>query len=349
MAGPITHDKAKWQAIRGEAAAWVVRTAARPQDAEAPEFQAWLDADLAHEIAFEQEQSTWRRADELAALRAIDPDIATRFQSDAADPPETASQPARRARPSVRPPARSPLVSRRAVLGGGLAAAGLAGVAIWSSTGSKAYATGVGERRTAQLTGNVRVELNTETTLVLHKALGAPALELRAGEALFNLKDAARPGLNVRAGAARMRGPGSTFSVRRDSHRVHLTVVDGVVEFLGEGSAQPVTLRLDQGSMLTLGDEGLQRRRADAKALERSLAWRYGKIALAGEPLGEAAAEFNRYNAKQIVVTDPTIAALSVGGYFEADDVDGFIRGVQQTFPVRAVERGRVVYLVAAS
>ncbi len=44
--------------------------------------------------------------------------------------------------------------------------------------------------------------------------------------------------------------------------------------------------------------------------MTRKLAWRHGQILLAGEPLRDAVAEFNRYNRKQLVIGDESIANL---------------------------------------
>src|SRR3546814_6644836 len=43
-------------------------------------------------------------------------------------------------------------------------------------------------------------------------------------------------------------------------------------------------------------------------------------------PLSEVATEFNRYNRRQIVVTDPAAAAIRIGGTFQASNVDAFAR-----------------------
>ncbi|NLA67403.1 MAG: histidine kinase, partial [Gammaproteobacteria bacterium] len=60
--------------------------------------------------------------------------------------------------------------------------------------------------------------------------------------------------------------------------------------------------------------------------------------------LAEAAAEFNRWNARPILVADEAAAALRIGGSFRWSNAEGFVRLLEQGFPVRAeVHDDRIV------
>jgi transmembrane sensor len=50
--------------------------------------------------------------------------------------------------------------------------------------------------------------------------------------------------------------------------------------------------------------------------------------------LAEAVAEFNRYNRRQMVVDDPRIATLHIGGVFDATDLNSFVEALR-TFGIR--------------
>ena len=69
---------------------------------------------------------------------------------------------------------------------------------------------------------------------------------------------------------------------------------------------------------------------------ERALDWRDGYLAFRNSTLADAAAEFNRYNARKIVMGDPQTAALRVGGNFRWSNTETFVRLLEQGFPVRA-------------
>lgn len=58
-----------------------------------------------------------------------------------------------------------------------------------------------------------------------------------------------------------------------------------------------------------------------------------------GRPLGEVAAEFNRYNRVQLVV-DPSATGVIVDGSFRATNVEDFLRLLRQGFDVKSVQDG---------
>ncbi len=74
--------------------------------------------------------------------------------------------------------------------------------------------------------------------------------------------------------------------------------------------------------------------------IERALSWQSMRLEFVDMPLGDVAAEFNRFNRIHLVVKDEDTAALIVGGNFRADNVDGFVRLLEATFNVRAEPRG---------
>src|SRR3546814_93 len=69
-------------------------------------------------------------------------------------------------------------------------------------------------------------------------------------------------------------------------------------------------------------------------AIDRALAWRNGKVDLAGDRLDSAVAEFNRYNGRQLTVADPAIAGERLDGVFRTDDPEGFAQAVRITLGV---------------
>jgi len=71
------------------------------------------------------------------------------------------------------------------------------------------------------------------------------------------------------------------------------------------------------------------------EAIERILSWRTGQIALDGESLADAAREFNRYNARQILIDDPGLAQARFVGLFRTNDPDSFASAVALTMGAR--------------
>jgi transmembrane sensor len=77
----------------------------------------------------------------------------------------------------------------------------------------------------------------------------------------------------------------------------------------------------------------------------RSLAWRDGQIALEGETLDEAAAQFNRYNARKIVIADPDLAKETLVGQFRVTEPMTFAMAVATTLGATVVEDGDTIRL----
>ena len=81
-----------------------------------------------------------------------------------------------------------------------------------------------------------------------------------------------------------------------------------------------------------------------AVEVERRLAWTTGRIMLEGQTLGEAAAEFNRYNDRKLIVS-PEAAGARVGGVFRTSEVEAFARtaGPSLGLSVRVDDSGDIV------
>ncbi len=326
------------ETVSQAAAAWAVRLSdPRCSDAERDAFARWRAQDHAHEAAFELESATWTRFDRLRALR----------------PAELEPDPDLLAEETPPIPLRQPLLRRAAPRWAAAATValtiGLTGV--WLTNAGPAYATAVGERRVVVLEDGSRVELNTDTRIQVRYARGKRSVRLVRGEALFEVApDRARP-FEVAARDARVRASGTAFSVRLQPTGLQVMVTKGAVD-IEKSPAQsktPTETHLAAGAMGVYGPSGGFSRAVSAKEIDQTLAWRHGEIALDGETLEQAAGEFNRYSHRRLVVADPAIAGLRVGGYFRVDDMDGFVRALKTTFPVKAAQADQdTIYLSGA-
>ncbi len=303
--------------IDEEAAAWALKIGPGelPRDRE---FEAWLQADPRRTGALLRAQ---------AALSFID---RGRALEDFADP--------------VRGPGGPRRPSRRLLLAlsgaGGLIAAGFGAVAVLA--GGKRYSTGIGEILRVPLDDGSTADINTATSLQVSLHGRSRDLVLTQGEAWFQVaKDPQRP-FTVKSGHARVRAVGTAFSLRRWKDRSDLLVTEGVVEAWLQDSRK---ILVKAGSRITLG-EGLALKVIEARAeIERSLAWRNGQIALDGETLAEAAAEFNRYNRRPLVVEDPALARRQFVGLFRTNDPQSFALAVAATSGARLVEDDAAIRL----
>ena len=316
--------------IREEAARWVVRLSDSPGAVERAEFEAWRASSIEHEIAFEREASAWERLDRLSALgppqAKLDPDLLSPASGDGLH--------------------RGALRRWAAVAASLLLVVGAGSAAVLWVAASPAYATGVGERRLVVLSDGSTVELNTDSRMVVRYGRGRRRIQLMRGEAMFHIAPDQRPFL-VQTAAAQLDAKPGDVSVRLTGDGARVTVKAGaVVAETAAPLSAPIRLAsLGPSSEVLIGPQGGKVHAVSTDEMDRTLAWRQGAIALRGQTLAEAVAEFNRYNARKIVVADPVTGAIRVGGYFQTSDVDGFVRAVGKTFPVEASRDadGRIV------
>jgi transmembrane sensor len=113
------------------------------------------------------------------------------------------------------------------------------------------------------------------------------------------------------------------------------------------GDANGQGVLLPAGSVASSESGAVLVKKADVTQIERHLTWRSGTLTFRDTPLADAVAEFNRYNRRQIVIEDPAIAAIEVGGVFRATNLEPFIHLMEEGFPVTVTEEGDRIVLRA--
>jgi len=291
--------------IEDQAALWLARMdGGQWNETLATELDAWLAEDPRHDGAFLQAQAAW------AMLRPDQAEIA-----DEAD--------------------ETPRLSRRRLLGAGgfaIAASLAGGLALWLPR--KTYRTDLGEIRRVPLADGSTAAINTASAVEVDFSKSLRRVTLDTGEAWFQVaKEPARPFL-VEAGRIRVRAVGTAFSVRRREGGADVLVTEGVVEAWTDG-ADGQAIRLAAGDRAFIADNAaIERAPPEASSVDRTLAWRSGKIDLIGQPLSEAVAEFNRYNRRKLLLADPALASEQFDGVFRTDDPAGFAEMIATSLQV---------------
>jgi transmembrane sensor len=96
---------------------------------------------------------------------------------------------------------------------------------------------------------------------------------------------------------------------------------------------------LAEGDAAEVRPDGVRLAKVGLEELNRKLSWTAGLLSFQGETLTEVTDEFNRYNRKHLVVTDPAIADRKIGGAFQATDPDSFVLALEKWFGVHADEQ----------
>jgi transmembrane sensor len=220
------------------------------------------------------------------------------------------------------------------------------------------YETRIGEQSRLALKDGSTMLLNTNSRARVLFSERERAIQLTRGEAHFDVaKNPARPFV-VYAGQGAVRATGTAFSVRVvDGKKVDVLVDEGSVEVktTPAGNAahaaidqKPSAIRLSRGGN-TRFDTGIEATTyLSPREVAQRQSWRQGKWAFEGETLAEVIAEVSRYTSQPIEITDPRIAALRIGGYFDINEVDALLKVLHDGFGVRVTRAGDGRILLSA-
>lgn len=288
---------------------WVVRQshgAMNPQDEAA--FEAWFDAHPSHAGAY-------------LRARAIERTLEKITLEENQRPSQEAVQDGLDAR-AMRQHGR-----RRFIVG----AAAAAGIAALSSAlilprlaEHTVLNTAKGEFRKVPLADNSIVSINGASRVEVRLTGEERRIALTQGEAWFEVaKDKSKPFV-VDAGGVLVRAVGTAFAVRRYGNGADVVVTEGTVEvWATRGTAQKRRMTAgehayvpDQASNIAVNRE--------PEEIERKLAWRDGMLVFRDQALADAVAEFNRYNARAIVINDPRLRDKKFVGQYRIDQPERF-------------------------
>lgn len=308
------HDPCSPEQI-DEAAVWMTLLRG-PERSEQTErgFRRWLSADAAHAAAFERVSTAWETT--AALPRGPFPHL-SRWQRTG---------------------------FRAGFLGAASAvavAAVVAVVAFFYFSRAAGVTTGIGEQRILALEDGSRVFLNTDTQLVVNYNSQLRSIELKRGEALFEVahKTADRPFV-VTVDGKRITALGTSFLVRRDDQRLSVVLLEGRVAV---GAAAALATTMTPGQRLVFARDGAPQ--IDRPPLEKVTAWRDGHVDFDETPLADAIAEMNRYSPLKLRVEQPEAAHIPITGIFRAGAAASFATAVAEAYRLKVIENPKEILL----
>jgi transmembrane sensor len=334
--------------IEATAADWFAkREAGRWRAEDQAQLEAWLDASTAHRIAYIRLQTAWERSGRLKALGAgvpagtIPPRDSWGFAAlpKAADPDRYLRQ-----TPKIRT-----VLSRRFVRAMAISLTIVMAVGTaWQflANNASSYKTQIGAISTVPLSDGSKITLNTNSQIRVELNASERRIALDQGEAYFEVaKDAARPFI-VAIADKRVIAVGTKFSIRREHDDIRVLVTEGRVRIESNGSSSrtPET-QLTAGSEARTAQAAVLVDQPPPMEVEQLLSWRTGYIVFRETRLADAVADFNRYTNRKIVIEDPAIASIRIGGNFRSDNADAFLSLIQSGFPIRVEQRSDRIVL----
>lgn len=295
-------------------------------------LDAWLAADRRHRGALLRAQAALSLLDRGRALAPRPTDAPEESEETEVDSD----------------PALSPSIDRRQLLrfgGGGLAAAILGALTFRLWPRGVPIDTDIGEIRRMPLADGSVAVVNSASRVRVAFTRDRRDVELSHGEAWFEVaKNRNRP-FTVKAGDMRVQAVGTAFDVRHLDDAPEVLVTEGTVRVWSAVHDAPPILVSAGHRAVADAQAGIEVAPVAAVASDKRLAWREGRIVLDDMTLAEAAVEFNRYHAEELVV-DPALADKRVIGWFRIDDLDGFANASAAMVGGRVKRERNVVRIV---
>ena len=216
-------------------------------------------------------------------------------------------------------------------------------------------ATRHGEQRSLTLPDGSLVQLNTDTQISYRVDGGGRYVELKSGEAFFDVaKDESRKFV-VRTPTAEIQVVGTQFSVRTRPNNVEVIVKEGKVNVVRAESllslarlvptAVGSTVALVPGERLRLAERTPPQ--VAAVDATRATAWRSGVLDIDAMTLEDVVAEVNRYVAMPFVIEDEAIRGLQLSGRFRLNDAENIRFMLRERLSVESVPREGLIALRA--
>jgi transmembrane sensor len=326
--------------VEREASQWIIRIeAGEATEADRAQFAQWHSAHPMHARVYDELRATWQ---EIAATAPLVQAVSFGEAMLAAGRPQ-------------RHPFRWHTAAAAAV------AVLLVLTGLWwtiAFRGGETFQTSVGEHATLTLPDGSIADLNADGLIHVEYSRRGRVVRLDRGEAYFTVThDAQRPFWVIAAGSW-VRAVGTAFNVqiRPAQTGVRVTVSEGTIKLgpLAREHESPDTMSsATAAATLTAGDQAdvqshhVVLRHLGPAGVVRSTGWRSGTLYFENQPLSEVIAELSRQTPLKLIVRNPEVGNLPVGGSFEANThgAETLVKMLQDGFRLTIHRDGERIYI----
>jgi len=343
--------------INQQACAWIAKLHGEPSAKDLQNFRAWMAQSPAHKTEVRQLAKLWGELDVLTELAVVQEPLSTQSTS---------------ARLFDKVAALIKFSNWNRPLAAMVTATLVAVLAlpVIIDINRTTYSTDIGKQELITLRDGSTVLLNTNSSIRVDYSLETRNISLLSGQAHFEVtKDNTRP-FKVYAGKGLVRAVGTAFSVYLQPDIIEVTVTEGTIELSAVAPApaptnQPETeptapsKTITKLSLVTAGQNATMDQDTssidsieviDAPEIVQKLAWHQGLLRFSGDPLEDVVAEISRYTDLSIVILDPEIRDLRIGGFFKVGETEKMFQALETSFGINVKRQGNhSVHLTAAS
>ncbi len=201
-------------------------------------------------------------------------------------------------------------------------------------------ATQIGEQQSLDLKDGSRMLLNTQSLAKVRFQKNERSVHLVSGEAHFEVAhDPSRP-FKVYTPHGNVRAVGTAFTINLVDQRLAVTVTEGRIAVTASNTHdrqrnQPLAM-VDAGHQVQINGNSPQVTPIDARTLEKQIAWHNGLLIFDGDSLTSVVAQISRYTDKQIMIADPGIGQVKIGGQFRTNEISGLLESLDAGFGISA-------------
>ena len=226
------------------------------------------------------------------------------------------------------------------------------------------FLTEVGQQRNIELADGSEVFLNTNTVIDVDYTLERRVINLLKGEANFDVApDKTRPFV-VKVKNGDVQALGTSFSVRVVNDQVNVLVSHGTVRVNASENAPDATspqsinppIQTRTSGVVGAGKQVIFNEKAvdsvtqqDEVSLAQKLYWKKGFLAFDDESLSSVVEEVSRYTQYNIVIADPDIRTLRVGGFYPIDNLETVFTSLEMNLGLRVKKVGENAYYIMKS
>lgn len=245
------------------------------------------------------------------------------------------------------------------------------------------YQTAIGDQTEVALPDGSRIKLNTNSEIHVRFSAKQREVSLKSGEAYFDVAPNKLVPFVAKVDQDAVVAVGTAFNIQRHDEGFELLVTEGTVRLeYDESESSPDdsgndVARFDQAESAISGED--KKPSANIKSLvdkpqevpqflsggskavvmrgkpevsyvskarlNAQLAWHNGMLVFQGETLDVALEEINRYSKLQLIIEDPELSSIEVGGYFRAGDSDQLLMMLEHNFGITSRREGSELLL----
>lgn len=205
------------------------------------------------------------------------------------------------------------------------------------------------------------IRLNAGAKILVKYTPDVRRVDLLLGEAHFTVaKHPDRPFV-VTANRMKVQAVGTAFNVRIDIQDIDVLVTEGTVQIASEEVplsvpdpavvTHPQSLAGNSDNFVRSGqrakvslmggarDVRVNIMDTNSSVLDESLAWQKTLLTLGGDSLEQIASSFQQKTGVKLIIADPDLNGLRIGGQFPSDNFKGFLQVLKSAYGIEWNER----------